>query len=363
MGGQLQNTFNPINVVSALRDYRVVINSQIQSYVFTDNSILISDERFSNLFDDLQINKIYLQAYENKKSLEVCVQVLTQLQEYGANKSTKLIAVGGGIIQDITTLVASLYMRGLEWVYFPTTSMSQLDSCIGGKSSINLHGKKNIVGNIYPPCEIHLDTSFYSSLSASAIVSGYLEAIKISFAYGKEGFGRHIELSNEYVDLSAVPLAEITELVLNQKRHFVETDEFDRGIRQYLNFGHTFGHALESASAYKIPHGIAIGLGMLMANLHPLASKRAEIDVLNRTIRNLLSQIDLNLHELLSPIQEEDFLQFFLSDKKHGTGNYTVVIAGDNGLAKITKAWDFENRELILKLLHKIKVSATYEVQ
>jgi 3-dehydroquinate synthase len=142
----------------------------------------------------------------------------------------------------------------------------------------------------------------------------------------------------------------------------VEADEFDKGIRQYLNYGHTFGHALESASAYRIPHGIAIGLGMLMANLHPLASKLPEIDILNRTVRNLLSHIDLNLQEVLSLIQEEDFILFFLSDKKHRTGTYTIIVAGDDGLQKMTNDWDLENQELILRLYRDIRASFTREI-
>lgn len=358
----MQNTFNSLSVNSSLRDYQIFFNSSIQDYSFTGNTILIADERFRNLFSNLDVSAVYLIASEENKTLEVCTRLLSDLHNFGANKSTKLVAVGGGIIQDITTLVSSLYMRGLDWIYFPTTSMSQLDSCIGGKSSINLHGMKNIIGNIYPPSEIHLDASFYSTLSLSAIASGYLEAIKISFARGKEGFLKHLELSNEYKDIGSIPVPEITELVLNQKKYFVEADEFDQDIRQNLNFGHTFGHAIESASAYEIPHGIAIGLGILMANQHPLCSKSHEVTALNRTIRNLLHQIDLNFSESLNRIQVEEFIQFFLSDKKHGGGNYSIIIAGDGGLEKITQPWDLDSQQLILKLFYDIKMEISHEV-
>lgn len=358
----MQNTYNSLSVSSSLRDYQIFFNSNIRDYSFTGNTILIADERFRNMFSNLEVRAIYLIASEEKKTLEVCTRLLSDLHNFGANKSTKLIAVGGGIIQDITTLVASLYMRGLDWIYFPTTSMSQLDSCVGGKSSINLHGIKNIVGNIYPPSEIHLDASFYSTLSTSAIASGYLEALKISFAHGKEGFLKHLQLSNEYKDMGAIPVTKINELVLNQKKYFVEADEFDQDIRQNLNFGHTFGHAIESASAYEIPHGIAIGLGILMANQHPLCSKHHEVTALNRTIRNLLHQIDLNFAESLNRIQDEEFIQFFLSDKKHVSGNYSIIVAGDGGLVKITQPWDSDSRELILQLFYDIIMEVFHEV-
>jgi 3-dehydroquinate synthase len=106
---------------------------------FPINSIFISDSRFHGQLTFSPDKTIFIDANEPNKSLETCVQVLIKLQELGANKNTELVAIGGGIVQDVVTLVASLYMRGISWIYFPTTKMSQLDSCMGGKSSINLN--------------------------------------------------------------------------------------------------------------------------------------------------------------------------------------------------------------------------------
>ena len=363
MGGKLQDTSKVLVIASTSHDYRVFLDSEIDSFDFPESAIIIADDFFREKLSNVKIRKIFVEAIEEKKSLEMCTEILGKMQEFGATKETKLIAVGGGIIQDITTLVASLYMRGIDWIYFPTTKMSQLDSCIGGKSSINLQGKKNIVGNIYPPLEIHIDYSFDISLSKSALVAGYLEAIKISFAHGSEGFSHHLKLTNSYRSLGDIPNLELNSLVLSQKAHFVQEDEFDKGIRQNLNFGHTFGHALESSSSYAIHHGIAIGIGMLMAVRHPLSIRSSFTISLEEAIFRLLKNIDSGYIDSLNQLDDDDFITFFLSDKKHTPGKYSVIIPGVLGLEKSTQTWDQGSRRVILDLLNKVRMDISNEIQ
>jgi 3-dehydroquinate synthase len=253
-------------------------------------------------------------------------------------------------------------MRGIDWVYFPTTKMSQLDSCIGGKSSINLFGKKNLVGNIYPPREIHIDSGFDATLSKGALVSGYLEAVKISFAHSSDGFRKHLRIVQNYKDFDQIPHLELNSLVLNQKKYFVEEDEFDRGIRQKLNFGHTFGHAIESATDYAIPHGIAIGMGILIANRHPLTIQSDDVKELNAVVRNLLRKAELEFVEALSLLSLERFIESFLSDKKHAKGQYSVVIPGEFGLEKISRVWDDAGKSLIVDLVNEVRSEILNEI-
>jgi 3-dehydroquinate synthase len=258
------------------------------------------------------------------------------MKQLGANRDSSLIAVGGGVIQDIATLSASLYMRGITWKFVPTTKMAQLDSCIGGKSSINLSGVKNLIGNIYPPTHVIIDFQFDKTLSRVAQVAGYLEAVKISFARGVTYFDEHLEVANGYLDLGNISQERLCFLVLGHKKYFIEEDEKDLGVRQLLNFGHTYGHALESASKYGFHHGVAVGLGMLMALNHPLSFNDTSSEKLRKTIITLLNYAGLESIMALSEISSEDFYRAFVQDKKHSGSNQNLILYTQNGLTKVS---------------------------
>lgn len=363
MGGQLHDISEELIINSSNGDYRIISNSNILEFDFPVNAIVIADSKFEELLQQISNNKIFLDAIEEKKSLETCVEILSQLHDFGANKSTIIVCIGGGILQDVSTLVASLFMRGIDWIFFPTTKMSQFDSCIGGKSSINLNGKKNLVGNIFPPVEIHIDFSFGATLSQEAVAAGYLEAIKISFAHGKDGFQKHLALANGYKNIENISEFELNRLVLGQKKYFVEKDEFDKGIRQLLNFGHTFGHAIESASGYSIQHGLAIGLGMLMALNHPLSENSKESNELRSAIWNILKFAGFENLLSINNIEEDNFISAFMADKKHSKGSYSIIIPGKNGLEKSSNTWDAYASSLIVGLLNQLRMDISNEVQ
>jgi 3-dehydroquinate synthase len=346
-----------------MHTYEVKIGSRFVDYIFPNNSMILADAMFIDLLNKVTIPKIFVDSIEENKSLETCIDVLEQLNTLGANKSTTLVALGGGIIQDIATLVSSLYMRGIRWVYFPTTKMSQLDSCIGGKSSINLRGKKNLIGNIYPPANIHHDFTFDLTLSKPALASGYLEAIKISFAHSESGFLAHLKLTQNYEQFLEIPTLELTKLVISQKKDFIEKDEFDQGIRQLLNFGHTFGHALESASSYSIQHGLAIGLGMIMAINHPLSQESERTKKLENAIWNILRFAGSESLTSVFHIEEGDFISAFLSDKKHKDGNFSIIVPSTNLLSKEAHPWNVARAQEIIDLLDQVRADLSNEVQ
>ena len=359
----MPDIFSRIEIDSSMHTYEVLIGSRLADYRFPDNSIILADAIFSDLLNKVDIPKIFVVSLEEKKSLETCIDVLEQLNNLGANKSTTLVALGGGIIQDIATLVSSIYMRGIRWVYFPTTKMSQLDSCVGGKSSINLRGKKNLVGNIFPPISIHHDFTFDLTLSKPALASGYLEAIKISFAHSESGFLQHLGLTQNYENILEIQSFELTELVISQKKHFIERDEFDQGVRQLLNFGHTFGHALESASSYSIQHGLAIGLGMIMAIKHPLSQETERTKKLEIAIWNILRFAGSASVSSLFKIPEDKFIAAFLSDKKHKDGNFSIIVPSADLLSKETHPWDAARSLEIVDLLNQVRADLLNEVQ
>ncbi len=359
----MPDTFNTIEIHSSMHTYEVKIGSRFADYILPNNSIILADVMFTDLLKELKNPVVFVESLEENKSLETCIDVLERLNTLGANKSTTLVALGGGIIQDIATLVSSLYMRGIRWIYFPTTKMSQLDSCIGGKSSINLRGKKNLVGNIYPPTSIHHDFTFDLTLSKPALASGYLEAIKISFAHSEDGFLQHLKLTQNYEHILEIQSFELTELVISQKKLFIEQDEFDLGIRQLLNFGHTFGHALESASSYSIQHGLAIGLGMIMAINHPLSQESDRTRRLEIAIWNILRFAGSESVSSILSIKEDDFISAFLSDKKHKDGNFSIIVPSADLLSKETHPWNIARSQEIIDLLNHVRADLLNEVQ
>jgi 3-dehydroquinate synthase len=305
---------------------------------------------------------IFLKASEDNKTLESASQIISKMHELGANKETQVFAIGGGIIQDVATLVSSLYMRGLKWIFIPTTKMAQLDSCLGGKSSINLVGIKNIIGNIYPPSRIYIDGEFEKTLNAEAIAAGYLEAIKISYASGREEFKKHLDITNQYSDMSEIPFIPLSKLVLNQKKRFIEQDEFDKGIRQLLNFGHTFAHALESATNYRIQHGVAVGIGMIMAMKHPAAVITEDEEFLREAIMKLLGFAGANSLINLMQIESRMFIKAFQSDKKHRHDSYCLILPGVEGLEKKYFPRSIKFEDLIVTILESTRVEFTNEL-
>lgn len=208
---------------------------------------------------------IIIEATEENKSIEKVIPVIEKLVANKARRDHVLTAIGGGIIQDITCFIASTLLRGMPWRFIPTTLLAQADSCIGSKSSINLGATKNILGTFNPPNEIHVCSDFIDTLEHKEILSGIGEILKVHAIDGPEAFDRVAEDYDRLLDDRSVLLGYIR-AALEIKKRFIEVDEFDRGIRNIFNYGHSFGHAIESATDFEVPHGIAVSMGMDMAN-------------------------------------------------------------------------------------------------
>ena len=317
-------------ISSSTHTYNIVVQKGIKLDTELENTFYLMDRRFKSNFQ-VSENVFYLDALESCKNLQAVEDAIRAMVEKRINRTSQLIVVGGGLIQDVGTLVASLYMRGIKWIYVPTTFMAMVDSCIGGKSSINVANYKNIVGNIYPPQEIQIYTDFTNTLTAIDIVSGELEAIKICFAKGKDSFDEFVKLLNAS-KTSPLELPALISHVISSKKHFVEKDEFDTGIRQLLNFGHTFGHALESASNYRIPHGVAIGMGMLAAMDFTKSHSNPYHEELTANILGIFSKIKELVPELINSIDFNLFKTAFQADKKHTSENFALIVPIADGL-------------------------------
>lgn len=344
-----------IEIRSSVKSYTVKIGTGIvRPLVGATESIILVDEVVKGLYPWLLSKSgISIKAEERFKNLESVSRIIEQLRSLGASRGTRALAIGGGIVQDLATFSSSSYMRGISWDYCPTTLLGMVDSCIGGKSSINVGPYKNIVGNFYPPDVIYIDTEFCKSLSAIQLVEGLCEAVKICFAADTDAFEKYLALvGTEDKLIEELSLAEVIALTLSCKKGFIEEDEFDNGVRLLLNFGHTFGHALEGASNYRISHGIAVGLGMLASIAFSESygitnANQPRIKLLVGHIRLLLKKVP-DLGALFKDVSYDAALQCFKSDKKHSSDHYALIaLGGDGFLKRILVPRNFDTEGLI----------------
>ena len=314
-----------------------------------ESAAIIADEFFQPAFERAGAKAIFIEATETNKSLDASPAFIEQMRRAGANRSTQLVAVGGGIIQDLSAFIASVYMRGLKWSYVPTTVLAMVDSCIGGKSSINVGPYKNLVGTFHPPMRVLIDPALAQTLPDDQKASGLIEAAKICFCRGEESFARHVSYGPS-VSMSTEALERVIVNSLQSKKWFIEIDEFDKKERLLLNFGHTFGHAMEGATHFAVSHGIAVGLGILCAlkfeeqrGVSYAGAKRVAM------LKEHLDQMIREVPDLATPLRAmsvDDVLERFGSDKKHGPGHYTLILVAETGdvvMKKIDKSAEVQN--------------------
>ncbi len=208
---------------------------------------------------------LVIEANENNKSLDKCREIIGALVDMQVRRNETLVAMGGGVIQDITAFSASIIYRGIEWSFFPTTLLAQADSCIGSKTSINLGDKKNLIGNFYPPSDVFIDAMFLNSLTSDDIKSGIGEIMHY-YLYAASPLFDEIIRDYEMIIRDRKLLMKHNMESLKIKKSVIEIDEFDRKERNKFNYGHTFGHAIETITDYGIKHGQAVTVGMDIAN-------------------------------------------------------------------------------------------------
>ena len=328
----------------------IVIKSSFDSYPIKfqsirtgnfENSFFVVDQRIKDQIELSDERSVIIAASESMKTLGTVEDVMVELSAKGMSKNNDLVVIGGGYVQDIGTLVASLYMRGVKWIYAPTTLASMGDSCIGGKSSINAGDVKNLVGNFYPPKEVLIDPSFVNTLPRLEIIAGISEIIKICFARSFDTFSVCEQLITQWQnDGDQQTITEVIQLSIISKQYFVEKDEFDVGIRKLLNFGHSFGHALESASDYKIPHGVAVLIGMIAASQHPFSKTSKESQILIEKSLALSKTVREEIVNEISKVNYEKFSQALAKDKKNSKSDLVLILPKGSGLEIVRIPFD-----------------------
>ncbi len=316
--------FDSIYINSAVNNYKVIFGS-VKEHLSKDLFYIIDSNIYQinyELFSDIGSNVIVLNASEHAKTYTSVLEVIEKLQLLGLRRGSTIAAIGGGTIQDIACFISSIYMRGVDWVFMPTTLLSQADSCIGSKSSINTNHTKNLLGTFYPPKLVYIDINFLSTLHTREIKSGVGEIIKIFNLFDQKSLN---QLNSDY-DLiieGKLSLEKYIYQALLLKKDIIELDEFDQRERLVMNYGHTFGHAIEKATDYEIPHGIAISFGMDIANY--ISAKMGFISTANYIWhKKILSKNYLDYSKY--PINFEKFFLALDGDKKNTKDVFNFII-------------------------------------
>ena len=298
----------------------IIIDNKIKKLYFEELKEILND-----------FNSICINSNETQKSYQDLEPIIEKLIENGFRKNHRLISIGGGITQDCTAFMASVLYRGVSWFFYPTSLLAQADSCIGSKTSINFKTYKNLIGGFYPPNKILINPNFLNSLEYKELKSGLGEMLHYFIVSGKNDFD-YFKLNYNDALTNKTVLSKLIARSLEIKKKYIEIDEFDKKERQVFNYGHSFGHAIESITNYQIPHGIAVSFGMDISNYISL-----KLGLINENIRNEIRELLELIWEgyTIENINIEIFIQTLSKDKKN-IGNKLGLIL-NNGYGKIFK--------------------------
>lgn len=213
----------------------------------------------------VQVPLVVLPAGDEAKNLRTLALIAEKAAEYELDRQACFVAFGGGVVCDITALAASLYMRGVQCILVPTTVLAMADASIGGKTAVNLSGYKNLIGTFYAASSIILCFPVLHSLPEAEYRSGLAEILKIAVLYDTELYQMFVTQHDEIIHRDSACISRLIRRAAEAKARVVERDFTEQGERAFLNFGHTFAHALESLAHFSIPHGDAVAWGMSRA--------------------------------------------------------------------------------------------------
>lgn len=320
-----------------LVDFPVDLTQLLEQLEPLTKSLVLIDEHVAKVYHEQLaplLNRrpwLPVPATEDEKTLAGVQRVLDFLQQNNATKQTVVIVIGGGIIQDIAAFSAHIYYRGLRWIFVPTTLLSMCDSCIGAKSSINHNGYKNQLGAFYSPHHVLICLPFLDTLFDTEIISGYGEILKLHLT----GSPEHFAFLRQAVETSGLRNPALSRLIfesLKVKKGVIEVDEYERDLRRILNYGHTFGHALEALTHHEIPHGKAVAWGVDLVNYMAVEQgllERAEYDSIHAFIQKYFA------HRLPHAVSAQELIDTTRRDKKVADGQVNLILLRTPGDLKI----------------------------
>tara|TARA_B100001250_G_scaffold407167_1_gene427484 strand:+ start:1235 stop:2281 length:1047 start_codon:yes stop_codon:yes gene_type:complete len=321
-----------LKISSKIHNYEVVFNTNLKNSFtsFKENTVFIIDSNVYSIYlKNIIRNKKYIKLSSNEGTKDFLnLKKLINFFIKNVSKNTLVIAIGGGVIQDVTSFLSSIFKRGVDWNFFPTTIISQGDSCIGGKTSINYNKLKNQLGNFYPPKKIIINSSFLKNISKKEIFSGLGEMGHYFLLSNNQDYKYYREFMFNFSKKKKLDFNKIIYKSLKIKKKYIEKDEFDKNIRLKLNYGHTFGHALENLSV--IPHGIAVAHGMNISNF--VSYKLGYLDF--NQYNNMSETLSIILKKYpIKKINIKKFLEIMRKDKKSINKNIRVILS--KGIGKM----------------------------
>ncbi len=289
--------------------------------------------------EGLEVNSVILADGEQHKNLDVVNDIITELLNKRYSRNCCLLALGGGVVGDITGFVAACYQRGVDFIQLPTTVLAQVDSSVGGKTGVNHAAGKNMIGAFHQPIAVIADTSVLDTLSDREVKAGFAEVIKYGLIRDAKFFDWLEDNIEQLINRDADALTYIIEQSCSNKAEVVAADEKESGIRAVLNLGHTFGHAIETGLGYgKWLHGEAVALGMLMAA--DLSKRLGWIseDVIDR-LEKILVKLNLPV-ALPDNLGTTKMRELMAVDKKAKNGMLFLVLLRGIGDTVVTDEFD-----------------------
>lgn len=260
---------------------------------------------------------------EDHKTIQVIATIYDQLLQAAIERSTPLLALGGGVVGDMAGFAAATLLRGVPFVQMPTTLLSMVDASVGGKTGVNHPVGKNLIGAFHQPKAVLIDPATLKTLPARELRSGLAECIKHEIIRDAEGFGRLEQSISGALALDIDYLGELVAHNVAIKARVVEADPFEKGERAHLNFGHTFGHAIENVSHYEYSHGECVALGMIAASRMAVRLGMFDQASVDRIVR-VTAAAGLPTGGLTLPI--DDVVGAMIYDKKVKSGRIRFVL-------------------------------------
>ncbi|MDO5045835.1 3-dehydroquinate synthase [Campylobacter sp.] len=327
-----------INLKDDARNYSVFIN-ELKSLKFDTKVAIITNPKVAglhleSLLSVLKCKEKFIVSVpdgEEYKNLSTIEQILEELFTSKLDRSSVIIALGGGVISDMAGFVASIYQRGVKFINIPTTLLAQVDASVGGKTGVNNKFGKNLIGSFYQPSAVYCESEFLKTLPKREFAAGVAEAVKMAVMFDKDMFEwlEKADLNDEN------NLQNLIYKSVSLKAKAVEADEREKGVRAVLNYGHTFAHVIENETEYKkFLHGEAVAIGMNMANALAVKIGLLSLEEKNR-IENLLVKFELPTRYCV--VNAYSFYDAFFLDKKSENSVIKFILPKQIGGYEIRK--------------------------
>ncbi len=344
---RIQDNSYEVNIGSGL-DIKKLLPRASRYVIISDSKVvkLYGEKMLKELKIKYQADLVFFSTGEKNKNREIKTRLEDQLIKLGCGRDTLIIALGGGVVGDLAGFVSATYMRGISYIQIPTTLLAMVDSSVGGKTAIDTPQGKNLIGAFWQPKKVVIDLDYLDTLPQEHLINGLIEAIKMFLTHDRQMFDYVEKNLAKILEKDKTVLQKIIDRAVKIKIAVVERDETEKNERVVLNFGHTIGHAIESISGYKLLHGYAVALGMLVE-----ARMSKEVGVLSANsyerIKDLLSRLDINT-KMVKRYNIKNIVRVLLVDKKNLHGKNRFVLLKDLGKTYI------KNKEYVHQVNNKL---------